>query len=59
MIYCIEEKRPIKVTGIVKNLGKWPLSIENKKSNENLIGDIWDEYLDDGMDQKVAGYNLY
>lgn len=60
MEYRIEEKGKITVVGVVKNLGKWTLSIDEKKSNVARIKEIWNEYLNGSTDEVVGNkYKLY
>lgn len=61
MEYRIEEKGIIKGLGVVKNFGKWT---ENKEANnwqeqKGEVWEFWDNYLDGGMDSKIAEYGLY
>lgn len=62
MEYRIVERDEIKVVGVVKNFGKWTANSEASNWEERL-GDIWkfwDEYLDGGVDRKIArDYKLY
>lgn len=61
MEYRIEQRGIIKGVGVVKNFGKWTSNADAEKW-EDRMGErwkFWDEYLDGGMDAKVAGYGLY
>ncbi|MCX7708330.1 MAG: AraC family transcriptional regulator [Clostridia bacterium] len=60
MEYRIEEKNEITVVGVVRNLGRWTLSTDEKKSNLTRIREIWDEYLGGGMNEVIGSkYELY
>ena len=61
MEYRIEEKGVIQGVGVVKNFGKWTINKEAEHWQQRM-GErwaFWDEYLNQGMDAKVARYGLY
>jgi len=61
MEYRIVEKPKITVVGVVRNFGKWTANKEGKnwQDRSGEIWTYWDEYLNGGMDAKVANYKLY
>jgi AraC family transcriptional regulator len=61
MEYRIVEKPEVTVVGVVKNFGKWTANKEGKNWQERSgeVWKYWDEYLDGGMDAKIASYKLY
>lgn len=61
MEYRIEEKGKIIGVGSVRNFGKWTANsvAENWKENMSERWEFWNEFLDSGLDSKIAGYNLY
>ena len=61
MEYRIVEKPEITIVGVVRNFGRWTANREGKNWQERS-GDVWtfwNEYLDGGLDKRIAGYKLY
>lgn len=61
MEYRIIEKGVIRGVGVVKNFGKWTINkeAEHWQAKMGARWAFWNEYLNGGMDAKVASYGLY
>lgn len=61
MEYRIEQKEEVSIVGVVKNFGRWTANEDGAdwKEKSGEVWKFWDEYLNGGMDAKVAEYKLY